>query len=120
MCTFADFACRYYRHSILDLFLYLASTHKFVNQWSLLIDDITILLPCSTTGSVNPAGDTMQSIAYSLGLSDVLRYLDGLSADLKGISIIMMLTTEGFPLSLYYVCMVLAYILSLLIVMYSI
>ena len=36
---------------------------------------------CSTPGPVNPAGDTLRSIADSLGLSDVLRYLESLSAD---------------------------------------
>ena len=36
---------------------------------------------CSTPGPVNPAGDTLRSIADSLGLSDVLRYLESLGAE---------------------------------------
>ena len=43
---------------------------------------------CSTPGPVNPAGDTLRSIADSLGLSDVLRYLESLDADLKGESVL--------------------------------
>ena len=38
----------------------------------------------STPGPVNPAGDTLKSIANSLGLSEVLRYLEGLGTDSKG------------------------------------
>ena len=37
---------------------------------------------------MNPAGDTLKSIADSLGLSDVLRYLESLRADLKGESVL--------------------------------
>ena len=44
---------------------------------------------CSTPGPVNPAGDTLRSIADSLGLSDVLRYLESLDADLKGESVLL-------------------------------
>ena len=39
---------------------------------------------CSDLGLINPAGDTMESIANSLGLSDVLRYLENLGSVLKG------------------------------------
>ena len=39
---------------------------------------------CSNLGLINPAGDTMESIANSLGLSDVLRYLESLGSVLKG------------------------------------
>ena len=41
-------------------------------------------LCCFNQGSVNPTGDTMWSIANSLGLSDVLRYLESLGAGKKG------------------------------------
>ena len=43
----------------------------------------------STPGPVNPAGDTLRSIADSLGQSDVLRYLESLDADLKGESVLL-------------------------------
>ena len=43
----------------------------------------------STLGSVNPAGDTLRSIADSLGLSDVLKYLESLGADSKGESVLL-------------------------------
>ena len=33
---------------------------------------------------MNPAGDSMNSIAESLGLSEVLRYLESLSDGIKG------------------------------------
>ena len=39
---------------------------------------------CSNLGLINPAGDTMESIANSLGLPDVLRYLESLGSGLKG------------------------------------
>ena len=38
----------------------------------------------SNLGLINRAGDTMESIANSLGLSDVLRYLESLGSVLKG------------------------------------
>ena len=39
---------------------------------------------------MNPAGDTLRSIAESLGLSDVLRYLESLGADSKGESVLLL------------------------------
>ena len=38
---------------------------------------------------MNPAGDTLRSIADSLGQSDVLRYLESLDSDLKGESMLL-------------------------------
>ena len=38
---------------------------------------------------MNPAGDTLRSIADSLGLFDVLGYLESLGADLKGESVLL-------------------------------
>ena len=39
---------------------------------------------------MNPAGDTLRSIADSLGLSNVLRYLESLGADSKGESVLLL------------------------------
>ena len=44
---------------------------------------------CSTPGPVNPAGDTLRSIADSLGLSDVLRYLESLGADGESVLLVI-------------------------------
>ena len=41
---------------------------------------VTVVNP----GAVNPAGDSMHSIADSLGLSKVLRFLKDLGSGLKG------------------------------------
>ena len=53
----------------------------------LLYNDCYIVVDCQhccfTPGPVNPAGDTLRSIADSLGQSDVLRYLESLGSDLK-------------------------------------
>ena len=38
---------------------------------------------------MNPAGETLRSIADSLGLSNVLRYLESLGSDLKGESVLL-------------------------------
>ena len=46
-----------------------------------------IFLLCScfpNSGPVNSNGDTLRSLAESLGLSEVVKYLDNLSADSAG------------------------------------
>ena len=46
--------------------------------------DAHYTLCCATPGPVNGAGDTLQSIADSLGLSEVIKYLEGLTATSTG------------------------------------
>ena len=61
--------------------------------WSLVVKYCYMVVDsqycCSTPGPVNPAGDTLRSIADSLGLSGVLRYLESLGSDLKGESVLL-------------------------------
>ena len=51
---------------------------------------MNVCVGCSTPGPVNPAGDTLKSIADSLGLSDVVVYLESLSTKGESVGIVMM------------------------------
>ena len=77
----------------------------FVNHvhLTILYEIIGCQYCCSTPGSVNPAGDTLMSIAETLGLSNVLKYLKTFGADLKGEYVMLFaISMHAAPYTLMY------------------